>query len=135
MTVCVRTKIISYPRLAEVNMFVMSDDNFEFVWGLGIFQPLSGMSDLGKQVGAHNFTKHLSECTCTLTLLLGWNYYYQLQQQRARSLQGPLVAFSTSGTACNHQQVAQLLFILQHNQVDSLFDFITFSNILLVGIC
>ena len=49
MTVCIRTKIISYPRLAEVNMFIMGDEA-DFVWFLGIFQPLSGMSDLGKQV-------------------------------------------------------------------------------------
>ena len=50
MTVCVRTKIISFPRLGEVNMFIMGSEEYGHVWFLGIFQPLSGMSDLGKQV-------------------------------------------------------------------------------------
>ena len=50
MTICVRTKIVAFPRLAEVNMFMLGSEEEGFVWFLGIFQPLSGMSDLGKQV-------------------------------------------------------------------------------------
>ena len=53
MTVCVRAKIISFPQLAEVGIFSMGPAGYGFSWVLAIFQPLSGMSDLGKQV----FTK------------------------------------------------------------------------------
>ena len=50
LTVCVRAKIISFPQEGEVELFKLDTGLYDYFWDLGIFQPLSGMRDLGKQV-------------------------------------------------------------------------------------